>query len=115
MNLIGAVWLHVCIATTRFVWSKGDFPYSEVFHPCLLSTAQYHFNVFLIKNFFIIRLLDTSRHSMEDVFKTITITLETLLEDEENQIRCVANYNNVLNCPPSFPDRRYSYSGVSLA
>ena len=34
-----------------------------------------------------IRHLDPSRHSMEDVIKVIAITLETLLEDEENQIR----------------------------
>jgi len=36
---------------------------------------------------FEIRYLDPSRHSMEDVIKVIAITLETLLEDEENQIR----------------------------
>jgi len=37
--------------------------------------------------FHIPRHLDPSRHSMEDVIKVIAITLETLLEDEENQIR----------------------------
>ena len=36
---------------------------------------------------FQIRYLDPSRHSMEDVIRVIAITLETLLEDEENQIR----------------------------
>ena len=46
-----------------------------------------YFNVFTKKNFFTIRLLDTSHHSMEDVIKVIAITLETLLEDKENQIR----------------------------
>jgi len=40
--------------------------------------------------FHIPRYLDPSRHSMEDVFKVIVITLETLLEDEENQIRGLA-------------------------
>ena len=40
---------------------------------------------------------------MEDVIRVIAITLETLLEDEENQIRCVVNYNNVaLDWFPSF-------------
>jgi len=37
--------------------------------------------------FHIPRYLDPYRHSMEDVIKVIAITLETLLEDEENQIR----------------------------
>jgi len=40
--------------------------------------------------FHIPRCLDPSRHSMEDVIKVIAITLETLLEDEENQIRGLA-------------------------
>ena len=62
-----------------------------------------YFNVFTKKNFFTIRLLDTSHHSMEDVIKVIAITLETLLEDNENQIRYVVNYNNVvLDWFPSF-------------
>ena len=34
-----------------------------------------------------IRYLDPTRHTMEEVIKVIVITLETLLEDEENQIR----------------------------
>ena len=69
----------------------------------IMSSAHYHFNVFLNKSFFTIRLLDTSRHSMEDVIKVIAITLETLLEDNENQIRYVVNYNNVvLDWFPSF-------------
>ena len=40
---------------------------------------------------------------MEDVIKVIAITLETLLEDNENQIRYVVSYNNVvLDWFPSF-------------
>jgi len=48
--------------------------------------------------FHIPRLLDTSRHSMEDVIKVIAITLETLLEDNENQIRglsCIVDASNL--------------------
>jgi len=37
--------------------------------------------------FHIPRYMDPSRHSTEDVMKVIAITLETLIEDEENQIR----------------------------
>jgi len=37
--------------------------------------------------FHIPRYLDPTRHTMEEVIKVIVITLETLLEDEENQIR----------------------------
>jgi len=48
--------------------------------------------------FHIPRYLDPSRHSMEDVMKVISITIETLLEDEENQIRgltCVVDASNL--------------------
>ena len=59
--------------------------------PCLslINCSIDYFNVFINKNFFTIRFLDTSRHSMEDVIRVIAITLETLLEDKENQIRYV--------------------------
>ena len=55
----------------------------------LINCSNDHFNVFINKNLFTIRLLDTSHHSMEDVIRVIAITLETLLEDKENQIRYV--------------------------
>merc|ERR1719495_1880527 len=48
--------------------------------------------------FHIPRLLDTSSHSMDEVIKVIAITLETLLEDEENQIRglsCIVDASNL--------------------
>ena len=73
--------------------------------PCLslINCSIDYFNVFINKNFFTIRFLDTSRHSMEDVIRVIAITLETLLEDKENQISYVVNYNNVaLDWSPSF-------------
>ena len=73
---LGAFWLHVCSTRKRFFWTKGDLSYSQVQKSPFLKVLKAN-----------IRHLDPSRHSMEDVIKVIAITLETLLEDEENQIR----------------------------